>query len=424
MRGIAIFYTWFWIIYFPTCIAFNELPSMGLVDEVMTMVLIGYTFTQINKKYVVKNPRKEYYQFLTILTLFVVYGLLFGVNIQKAVLRDMVQWIRPFSVIYCTWILNPQFTRRQMMTMLYAMIATIVVWLFYHPTALSGEEAEFPVLGQLAMCTGMAWYIFTDPMNSNKYIATALVLSGMLAPKFKFLGEAVCFIYMIYFLQRRLNFKSPKTAIALILMMIVVLYVTWFKFEAYYVSGFEEGAERMARPETYKVAFGKIIWDYFPFGPGMGTFGCAAAADYYSPLYYKYKMDDIWGLTPDNPMFLADAFYPTLAQLGVVGIFLFCVFWKRRLTAMNKIADMRYYRVAWITFFCLAIEQTADTSFLSGKGMGYCMLLALCLNSNRNRMMERQRLERYIAKEKKLVDTLQNPDEELSLKKKVGFSFR
>ena len=156
----------------------------------------------------------------------------------------------------------------------------------------------------------------------------------------------------------------------------------------------------------------------------MGTFGCAAAADYYSPLYYKYKMDDIWGLTPDNPMFLADAFYPTLAQLGVVGIFLFCVFWKRRLTAMNKIADMRYYRVAWITFFCLAIEQTADTSFLSGKGMGYCMLLALCLNSNRNRMMERQRLERYIAKEKKLVDTLQNPDEELSLKKKVGFSFR
>ena len=418
MRGIATFYTWFWIAYFPTCIAFNELDSMKLVDEVMTVVLMGYTFTKINAKYAVRYPKKEYYQFLGILVFFVIYGLIFGANVHKAVLRDMVQWIRPFSVIYCTWILNPQFTKRQKMLMLYAMIATIVAWLFYHPSAINMENAEFAVLGQLAMCTGMTWYLFTEPTKHNAYMATALVLSGMIAPKFKFLGEVVAFIYVIYFMQSRLKFKSPKTAISIALMMTVVLFVTWSKFDAYYVSGMEEGAERMARPETYKVAFGKILWDYFPFGSGMGSFGCAAAADYYSPLYYKYEMDDIWGLDPKNPMFLADAFYPTLAQLGVVGIFLFCAFWKRRLTAMNKIVDMRYYRVAWITFFCLAIEQTADTSFLSGKGMGYCMLLALCLNSNYNRMMERKRIERYMEQEKKLVETLKNPDAELSLKKK------
>lgn len=393
MRGIAKFYTLFWIVYFPTCIAFNEMQSMKLVDEIMTVILIGYTFTKINARYVVKRPRKEYYQFLLILTFFTIYGLLFGANIQKAVIRDLVQWIRPFSVIYCTWILNPQFTKKQKMTMLYSMIITMIAWFIYHPEARGGENAEFAVLGQLAMCTGMAWYLFTDPTKENTYIATALVLSGMLAPKMKFLGEVVCFIYVIYFLQRRFNFKSAKTAIALALMMAVVLYVTWFKFEAYYVSGFQEGAERMARPESYKVAFGQILWDYFPFGSGMGSFGCAAAADYYSPLYYKYKMDDIWGLTPDNPMFLADAFYPVLAQIGVVGIFFFCAFWKRRFQEMNRIVDMRYYKVAWITFFCLAIEQTADTSFLSGKGMGYCMLIALCLNADYNLRRQRARIE-------------------------------
>lgn len=417
MRGIAKFYTLFWIVYFPTCIAFNELESMGLVDEIMTVILIGYTFTKINKRYVVKRPRKEYYQFLLILTFFTIYGLLFGANIQKAVLRDLVQWIRPFSVIYCTWILNPQFTKKQKMIMLYSMIATMMAWFIYHPEARGGENAEFAVLGQLAMCTGMAWYLLTDPTKTNTYIATALVLSGMMAPKFKFLGEVVCFIYVIYFMQNRLKFKSPKTAISIALMMAVVLYVTWFKFEAYYVSGFQEGAERMARPESYKVAFGQILWDYFPFGSGMGSFGCAAAADFYSPLYYKYKMDDIWGLTPDNPMFLADAFYPTLAQIGVVGIFFFCAFWKRRFQEMNRIVDMRYYKVAWITVFCLAIEQTADTSFLSGKGMGYCMLIALCLNANRNLLMERAKIRKLIAQEKKLVETLQNPDADLSLKK-------
>ena len=393
MRGIAKFYTLFWIVYFPTCIAFNELPSMGLVDEVMTVILIGYTFTKINTRYVVKRPRKEYYQFLLILTFFTIYGLLFGANIQKAVIRDLVQWIRPFSVIYCTWILNPQFTKKQKMTMLYSMIATMMAWFIYHPELGKEGYTEFAVLGQLAMCTGMAWYLFTDPTKENTYIATALVLSGMLAPKFKFLGEVVCFIYVIYFMQSRLKFKSPKTAISIALMMAVVLYVTWFKFEAYYVSGFQEGAERMARPESYKVAFGQILWDYFPFGSGMGSFGSAAAADFYSPLYYKYKMDDIWGLTPDNPMFLADAFYPVLAQIGVVGIFFFCAFWKRRFQEMNRIVDMRYYKVAWITVFCLAIEQTADTSFLSGKGMGYCMLIALCLNADYNLRRQRARIE-------------------------------
>ena len=393
MRGIAKFYTLFWIVYFPTCIAFNELPSMGLVDEVMTVILIGYTFTKINTRYVVKRPRKEYYQFLLILTFFTVYGLLFGANVQKAVIRDLVQWIRPFSVIYCTWILNPQFTKKQKMTMLYSMIITMIAWFIYHPEARGGENAEFAVLGQMAMCTGMAWYLFTDPTKENTYIATALVLSGMLAPKFKFLGEVVCFIYVIYFMQSRLKFKSAKTAISIALMMAVVLYVTWFKFEAYYVSGFQEGAERMARPESYKVAFGQILWDYFPFGSGMGSFGSAAAADFYSPLYYKYKMDDIWGLSPENPMFLADAFYPVLAQIGVVGIFFFCAFWKRRFQEMNRIVDMRYYKVAWITVFCLAIEQTADTSFLSGKGMGYCMLIALCLNADYNLRRQRARIE-------------------------------
>lgn len=36
-------------------------------------------------------------------------------------------------------------------------------------------------------------------------------------------------------------------------------------------------------------------------------------------------------------------------------------------------------------------EQTADSSWLSGKGMAYCMLIALCLNANRNAMEQMKR---------------------------------
>lgn len=384
MKNIASFYTLFWIIYFPTCIAFNEMSMFGLVDEYMTVILFAYTLTQIGKRFTVKEPLKETKQYIMILVFFVIYGLLFGANVPQAVFRDMVQWIRPFSVIYCTWILNPQFSRKQKNTMLYAMILTMGAWIVYHPEVTSNANAEFAVLGQLAMCTGMAWYIFRQDTRRNMYIALGLVLAGMLAPKFKYMGEVVCFIYMMFFLKKKLNFKSTKTMGSLVLVIAVVIFVTWSKFDSYYVSNWNAtGYDRMARPESYKTAL-VILKDYFPFGAGMGSFGVAAAADYYSPLYYKYNLNTVWGLNPENPMFLADAFYPTLANIGVVGIFFFCVFWKRRLKAFNKIQDMRYYRVAWITFFCLAIEQTADTSFLSGKGMGYCMLIALCLNANRN----------------------------------------
>lgn len=404
MKQIANFYTWFWILYFPTCIAFNDVGSMKWVDEIMTAILMGYTFLNMNKRGAVKEPRKEYRQYLYILVFFVVYGLLFGANVQTAVWRDMVQWIRPFSVIYCTWILNPQFSKKQKNRMLSTMILTIVAWLFYHPVAVTGAGVEFAVLGQLAICTGMTWYLFKDETKKNRYIALLLVFSGLLAPKFKFLGEVVCFIYVIFFLKKRLNFKSAKTIATLTLVMAVVLFVTWSKFDAYYLSGFEEGAERMARPESYRIAFREIIWEYFPFGSGMGSWGCAAAADYYSPLLYKYKMNEVWGCYPQNPMFVADAFYPTLCQLGVVGVFFFCAFWKRRLIDFNAIRDIRYYRVAWITFFCLAIEQTADTSFLSGKGMGYCMLIALCLNANRNVENLKKRQKQLEAAEKKLAN--------------------
>lgn len=391
MRRIAFFFTLFWIIYFPTCIAFNDLPGFGMIDEIMTVILMAFTLMQYGKKRVTNvKPWKEYFLYLLVLVFFIYYSLMFGANVRAAVWRDMVQWIRPFSVIYCTWILNPRFTNRQRNWMLWSMIITLLAWAFQHPLGqvvnANGDlvQQEFPVLGQMAMCTGMAWYIFKNGTTRNRNIAILIMALGMLAPKFKYMGELVCAVALMLY-AKKLNFKSTRTVIVLSVMMAVVLFVTWTKFDAYYVSGFTDDADyRMARPETYRVAFTQILWEYFPFGSGMGSWGCAAAADYYSPLYYKYDMTGIWGLDPENPMFLADAFYPVLAQIGVVGIFFFCWFWKRRLVAFNQIRDMRYYRVAWITFFCLVIEQTADTSFLSGKGMGFCMLLALCLNANRN----------------------------------------
>lgn len=380
MKGIARFFTLYWIVYFPTCIAYNDLPGFSSIDEAMTILLFLYTITKFGSRYTNRKPWSEFFVCISIMAFYVGYSLMFGANVAESVWMDLMQEIRPYTIVFCTWILNPQFTKKQKKWMLATMVVTLGSWIFYHPESLQSENAEFPVLGQLAICTGMAWYLLTEPIKRNKYIALALVLTGMIAPKFKFMGEVVCFIAFVFFLKKRLNFRSPKTMIYCTILVAIILTVTWTRFDGYYVSGLSN--DELARPMTYKTSL-KILYDYFPFGSGMGSFACNGAWKYYSPLYYKYKLNDIWGLD-EGGGFICDAYYPTLAQFGIVGVFFFLWFWKRRMSAINVIVDMRYYRVAMITICCLAIEQTADSSWLSGKGMGYCMLLALCLNANRN----------------------------------------
>ncbi|MCR5070102.1 MAG: hypothetical protein K6A78_09980 [Prevotella sp.] len=399
MSQIARFYTLYWIIYFPTCIAYNDLAGFGYVDEVMTVVLMGYTFLTRHNWSTNKMPWKEYMVFLCILTFYIIYGLLFGRNVDNAVWLDLVQEIRPYSIIYCTWILNPRFSDRQKTLMIGAMILTLASWIYVHPQTTTDANAEFPVLGQMAICAGMGYYLFSEETQKNKLIALALVGTGLLAPKMKFMGEVVAFVAMLFYVKKQLDFKSPRTIWTIGLMMVFAIALTWTKFEVYYVDGWEN--EELARPMTYKTAW-KILWDYFPLGPGMGTFACNAAWKYYSPLYYEYHLNNIWGLGGNqlkDGMFICDAFYPTLAQFGVVGVILFYIFWKRRLRAFNEIEDMKYYRVAMMAFFCLAIEQTADTSFLSGKGMGYCMLIALCLNANINQEEEEEEEDEEVEEE-------------------------
>ena len=390
MKGISRFFTLYWIIYFPTCIAYNDLPGFSSVDEAMTVLLLIYTvwMYSINRS-INRRPWKEFLVCIGLIAFYTIYSLLFGANVSGAVWLDLMQEIRPYSIIFCTWILNPRFTKGQKKWILGTMVVTLLSWILYHPETLESANAEFPVLGQMAICTGMSWYLFTKETKRNRYIALALVLTGMLAPKFKFMGEVVCFIGFVYFVKNRLDFKSPKTMLYVFVLIVAVLVVTWTKFDVYYVSGLSN--DQLARPMTYKTSL-QMLLDYFPFGSGMGSFACNGAWRFYSPLYYKYNLDGIWGLD-EGGGFICDAYYPTLAQFGIVGVIFFCWFWKRRLVAFNRIVDMRYYRVAMITFCCLAIEQTADSSWLSGKGMGYCMLIALCLNANRNMMEQRRREE-------------------------------
>ena len=387
MKGIARFYTLFWVVYFPVCIAFTSVVKFDLSDELLCILLLLYAITK--KRFIAKEKKKtgEIKIYIAIMLFYIVYSFVIDITTPRGIWLDILQQIRPYTVFYLTWMLAPQFTETQKKLIVRVMLASFLGYIFFfitNPYAVSpsgGEESA--VLGQIALCCGMIYFLFTEHTKRNRNIAIFLMLLGLGSGKSKYIGECIAFIAVVVYVDKKIRFDNMATYLKVGLLGSVIIFFTWTKFNAYYVEGFQEDAERMARPETYKTGL-LIMKDYFPFGSGLGTFASAAAAKEYSPLYYKYEIDDIWGLTPENPMFLADTFYPIVySQFGFFGVLMFLWFWKRRLQEANRIIDPNYYKMALMCILALALENTADSSYLSGKGMGYFMILAVCLNSNK-----------------------------------------
>lgn len=387
MRGIAKFYTWFWIIYFPVCIAFAVTVDFDWSDEILTVLLLLYAI--VKQRYLVKDKKRmmEINIYMTLMIFYLLYSLAIRVTTPRGVFLDILQQVRPYAVFYLTWMMAPQFSPKQQKRIKWVMLLSFFGYLFafkFKPslvTPFGGEESA--ALGQIALCCAMVYYLFSKQTKRNRNITILIMLLGLISGKSKYFGECVCFIALVMFVKSRIKFTSVSTLLKLAALGAVVIFFTWTKFNAYYVEGFQEDAQAMARPATYETGMQIMFHDYVPFGSGLGSFGTAAAAKEYSPLYFKYHLNEIWGLDPTNPMFLADAFYPTLAEFGIVGLFFFLWFWKRRLWEANKIPNLIYYRMALMCILALALESTADSSYLSGKGMGYFMILALCLNSAR-----------------------------------------
>ena len=385
MRGISNFYTWFWIIYFPVCIAFTYVVNFDWSDEILLVALLGYAFMKLRFLVKDKGRKTEINIYIGLMIFYLAYSFFIKITTPRGILLDFMQQLRPYAVFYLTWMMAPDFSPKQKKRIKWVMLLSFLGYLIafkFKPSLVtpygSGESAA---LGQIALCCAMIYYLFSKHTKRNRNIAILIMLLGLISGKSKYFGECVVFIALVILVKSKINFTSVSTLLKVAALGSVVIFFTWTKFNAYYVEGFQEEAEAMARPATYETGIKIMFKDYIPFGSGFGSFGTAAAAKEYSPLYYKYQLNTIWGLNPENPMFLADAFYPTLAEFGLVGLFFFLWFWKRRLWEANKIHNLIYYRMALMCILALALESTADSSYLSGKGMGYFMILALCLNS-------------------------------------------
>jgi O-antigen ligase len=90
-----------------------------------------------------------------------------------------------------------------------------------------------------------------------------------------------------------------------------------------------QGSQDSARVALWRTSI-QISKDRFPFGTGLGTFGGAVSQDYYSPVYYQYGLNTVYGLQPgitsEEQDFATDTHWPyVLGETGVIGLIMYVI---------------------------------------------------------------------------------------------------
>ncbi len=359
-----------------------ELRWFVWIDELVSLAIAGYAC------YAIWKHRVPQYKPLLILlgieAFYLAYSFLIHSNVQVAILNDFVMQSKPYMTFFGLMCLKPQLEQKHMSFMAMSCIvctaAMGVIYYFYPHNVegtFSGELLTGAAFSSTAVLVAALFYLSCEKDNALVRTATILIMSiGLLAPTSKYMGSLLCSILIIAFVAQPLKVNIRYIVLGFIV-FVAIAWAAWDDFILYFM----EDTEYNARPVLY-MHMPDILNDYFPFGSGFASYANAASGTWYSPLYEKYGMENIWGLTEGETLFISDTYYPTLAQFGYVGIALFIAFIWYIFDCMNKaygeLHDIKRYKVALIIVSFVLIEATSS-SFINERCITAMMILVMSL---------------------------------------------
>ena len=155
-------------------------------------------------------------------------------------------------------------------------------------------------------------FIYSDASNGwKKYIGIALILMAM-SLRSRWVALALVIVLIIIFVKKG-STRAPFVVIGV--GSVSAFLVGQAQMSVYYGS-----ASESARGHLMTTAL-SVFQNFFPLGAGFASFGSGVTKTIYSPLYYQYGLQNVYGLAPNNPSYLTDTFWPVvLAQFGFLGL--------------------------------------------------------------------------------------------------------
>ncbi len=235
---------------------------------------------------------------------------------------------------------------------------------FSHPTYLANT------------CILMNIIIFSLSKNKASEIKYLIMLTIVTILTMR--GKAIGFIFAYYILIYLLIIRKVKLKKRQIITIgILVTIICWGRIKEQIIEN-----ENYPRSRLYNNSI-NIAKDYFPVGTGFGTFGSYVSGKYYSPVYYKYGMENTHGINPTDYGAVSDTFWPMiLGQFGAIGFFVYLGIIMVIINEINKYRknNVMYYMGAISPILYLILASISESSFTNYYSIEFIFISAIFTN--------------------------------------------
>jgi len=381
----------FVIAYIWGIILYNVI-GFELIDEIyivcITLVFLYVMFKQSNWAI-----NKVFLFIICIFLFYLIYSFKINSNTKVAIVKDFFIQLKHYLAFFCIYQLRPVISEKQ--KKLLNQLA-LLCWFLLLPVGFYGlaNEMNFVrIIGHptnyaaAITCTALLYLFTSEGSKLNKMIFIALLSVGIFSGRSKFYGFFVlASAVALYFNDIKKLKLDAKTIVAGLFIMAAIVFVAKDKILFYLAPAITGDMEfdYIARLALYATSY-SIFIDYFPFGCGFASFGTYYSGVHYSNIYTEYGIDNIWGLSKSYHSFIADTYYPSLAQFGVVGATLYFLFWmyivKKATSYIITNKNIHLFLITACISGFLLIENIADSSFTGNKGAFMMMFLGYAFSN-------------------------------------------
>lgn len=373
-------------------VVFYDALPLTFIDELCAVALCClYAY------YIFHTPEwtvnKLFLSTIGVFLFYLIYSLSINCNTKTAILSDFIIQLKPYLAFFTVYALAPVLNKQmkknlQLLSLFFAVYllmigitylfnSTVLDILIHHPSRLATASTIMALL-----------YLYCSNYTMKDKIIFLLILSiSLLSGRSKAYGFFVIALFVVFYLNNKFKLEfNTKNITFLSIATLFTIIVAWDKIHFYFIEGgFGESRETQdlyARMALYYFS-AQLFIDYFPFGSGFATFATYTSGQHYSYIYNEYHLDMLHGLTKQDPKFIADTYYPALAQFGVVGAFLFFLFWvillKKAFSKFYAQHNLQLFAISILIIFFFIIECTSDATITHNRGLFIMMLLALSL---------------------------------------------
>ena len=372
--------------------------GFSYVDEFCALFLVflyGYK--------VAKSATWEFNKvFLFVIFVFVFYlfySMAIHSNTKGAIVMDFLIQIKPYLSFFCVYALRHVLSESQK-KIFRQLIALCCLYVFGIGVAgLFDYEivrSTFGHASRLATASSVLALLYlycSDYTKADKIVFVLILAIGLLSTRSKHFGFFVISVLLVFYLNRSYKMKLTfKNVFFIVFAIGMTFLVAWEKINYYFfLGGLGSGHaanDMFARMALYFFSI-QILMDYIPFGSGFASYATYTSGESYSSIYTKYGMNHMHGLTKEDPAFIADTYYPALAQFGFAGVILFFYFWFILLKQAIRIYMKGFYKesvMAILIIIFFLIECTSDATLTHNRGMFIMMLLGLLLSDIKIKM--------------------------------------